>query len=300
MGTTRTYCFLSKKGGVGKTTFTLNCAHALAFSGFRVLLVDMDAQSNLTRHLLGGAQGEPFPRDPEFTGISRVMLQKRSAAEACVDTGYAGLHLIPGSPDLDDLLLLNPRLAREPSRLRSLLSPLYPRYDYVLIDCPPVVNWLTRMALMAVSDVIIPTQPEAYAVQGLEELVPRLDKMNATAQLYRIVINMYRANTQLHQTLSTRIEEAWPGRVARQRVRLTIDVAEAARAGKSIFEHAPASLAALDMYALCFELFGLSAEVVREKTRERAATGPDHAPGREEPPVTPSREEAAGGSPVIP
>jgi chromosome partitioning protein len=266
---TRSFAMLSRKGGVGKTTFTLNCAHALAFSGFRVLLVDLDAQSNLTKHLLRGERGAALRAIPDLTDIAKVLTQRRSVEEVGVNTGYAGLDLIPGSQDLEDLPLLNPRLAREPSRLRALLSPLYPRYDYVLVDCAPVMNWLTRMALMAVSRVIVPTQPEAYALQGLEDLVPRLDKMSATAQLYRIVINMYRGNTQLHQTMAAEIEAAWPGRVARQRVRLTIDVADAARAGKSIFEYAPASLAAVDMYALCFELFGLSAEIVRERTRER-------------------------------
>jgi chromosome partitioning protein len=275
---TRSYCLLSKKGGVGKTTFTLNCAHALAFSGFRVLLVDLDAQSNLTRHLLGKGRDGVFARDPARPDVSKLLQQRCSADEACLETGYPGLHLIAGSSDLDDLLLLNPRMAREPSRLRALIAPLYPRYDYVLIDCPPVLNWLTRMALMAAGDVIVPTQPEAYALQGLDDLVPWLDKMSATAQLYRIVINMYRANTQLHQALSAQIETAYPGRVARQRVRLTIDLAEAARAGLSVFEHAPTSLAAIDLFALCFELFGLSPESIRErmalkpeKTREKAA-----------------------------
>lgn len=260
---------------MGKTTFTLNCAHALAFSGFRVLLVDLDAQSNLTKHLLGKGKDGAFPRDPDRPDISKVLQQRCAAEDACLETGYAGLHLIAGSPDLDDLLLLNPRLAREPMRLRALLSPLFPRYDYVLIDCPPVLNWLTRMALMAAGDVIVPTQPEAYALQGLDDLVPWLDKMSSTAKLYRIVINMYRANTQLHQALSGQIEKAYPGRVARQRVRLTIDLPEAARAGLSVFEHAPASLAAIDLFALCFELFGLSPEAIRarmaEKAKEKAA-----------------------------
>lgn len=262
---TQAYSLLSKKGGVGKTTFTINCAHALAFSGFRVLLIDLDAQANLTRHLLGKGSDAPLARDPALPDISKLLQQRCEPAEACLETGYAGLHLIAGSTELDGLLLLNPRLAREPSRLRAVLTPLYPQYDYVLIDCPPVLNWLTRMALMAAGDVIVPTQPEAYALQGLSDLVPWLDRMSATARLYRIVINMYRANTHLHQSLAAEIEATYPGRVAKQRVRLTIDLAEAARAGLSVFEHAPTSLAALDMFALCFELFGLSPEAIRAR-----------------------------------
>ncbi len=268
--TAKTYCLLSKKGGVGKTTFALNCAHALAFSGFRTLLVDLDAQSNLTKHLLTKSLGEDF-RKTELPDIAKILLRRREAADSILESGYPGLQLLAGSPELDDLPLLDQRLTREPTRLQSILAPLLPEYDYILVDCAPALNWLTRMALMATSEVIIPTQPEAYALQGLEDLVPWLDRMTATAQLFRVVINMYRGNTQLHKMLAERIEATYPGRVAKQKVRLTIDFAEAARSGLSVFEHAPASSAALDMYSLCFELFGMSAETIHEKIRERTA-----------------------------
>ncbi len=262
---TRTFCLLSKKGGVGKTTLALNCAHALAFSGYRVLLVDLDAQSNLTRHVFGKAE-TPRPAGPD---IAQVLLRRCEAEDARYESGVAGLHLLAGSPDLDDLPLFDPRLLREPVRLKTALAPLLGEYDHVLVDCPPSLNWLTRQALFAVREVILPTQPEAYALQGLAELVPWLDKMTASAQLYRIVINLVRAQTQLHQSLIEQITAAYPGRVAHSRVRLTIDLAEAARAGVSVFESAPASAAALDLYALCFELFGLSGEGVRAKIRAR-------------------------------
>jgi hypothetical protein len=86
---------------------------------------------------------------------------------------------------------------------------------------------------------------------------------------------MYRANTQLHQSILREIEEAFPGRMAKQAVRQTIHLAEAARAGLSIFEFAPASSGALDLYALCFELFALSPEQVKARVRDReAAAGP--------------------------
>ncbi len=267
--TAKTYCLLSKKGGVGKTTFSLNCAHALAFSGFRTLLVDLDAQSNLTKHLLTKSLGEDF-RKTELPDIAKVLLRRREAADSILESGYPGLQLLAGSAELDDLPLLDPRLTREPTRLQSALAPLLTEYDYILVDCAPALNWLTRMALMATAEVIIPTQPEVYALQGLEDLVPWLDRMTATAQLFRVVINMYRGNTQLHKMLAERIETAYPGRVAKQKVRLTIDFAEAARSGLSVFEHAPASAAALDMYSLCFELFGMSAETIHEKIRERS------------------------------
>src|SRR4051812_31728353 len=166
----KTYSLLSKKGGVGKTTFALNCAHALAFSGFKTLLVDLDAQSNLTKHLLIKSRGEDFRKD--LPDVSKVLLLRREAAASVVESGYPGLHLIAGSSELDDLPLLDPKLTREPARLQLLLAPLADQYDYILVDCAPALNWLTRMALMATSEVILPTQPEAYALQGLEDLVP--------------------------------------------------------------------------------------------------------------------------------
>jgi len=268
--TAKTYCLLSKKGGVGKTTFALNCAHALAFSGFKILLVDLDAQSNLTKHLLSTTRGEEFRTDG-LNDMSKVLLLRRTAEESVMETGYPNLFLLAGSTELDDLPLLDQRLSREPKRMETILAPLMDQYDYIIVDCAPALNWLTRMALMATKEVIVPTQPEAYALQGLEDLIPWLDKMTATAQLFKIVINMYRGNTQLHRLLADRIKTNYPGRVAKQKVRLTIDFAEAARIGLSVFEHAPASSSAMDMYALCFELFGLSAESVGKRMKELAA-----------------------------
>lgn len=252
----KSFCFLSKKGGVGKTTFALNCAHALAFSNFRTLLVDIDGQANLTKHLMGA---------PSKGGldISHVLLRRASLEDAVQPTGYENLDLLSGSVGLEDLPLFDPRLIREPSRLKSLLQPALDGYDYVLIDCPPAINWLTRMVLFTVESVIVPIQAEAYALQGLFDLVPMLDRMTATAQLYKVVVNMFRSNTQLHQGVLKEIEEAFPGRVARQKVRQTIQMAEAAKEGLSIFEYAPTCTGALDLYNLCWELFELSPERVR-------------------------------------
>jgi chromosome partitioning protein len=266
---TQSFAFLSKKGGVGKTTFCLNCAHALAFSGFRTLLVDMDGQANLTRHLLRGVP------DPGLPDVSKALLRRSAPQESVLTTGYENLDLIAGSPGLDDLPILDPRLLREPARLKLILQELASEYDFILVDCPPSINWLTRMVLFAAQGVIVPIQAEPYALQGLQDLIPMLDKLTATAQLHKIVVNMYRANTQLHQSILREIEEAFPGRMAKQAVRQTIHLAEAARAGLSIFEFAPASSGALDLYALCFELFALSPEQVKARVRAReAAAGP--------------------------
>lgn len=265
----RRYAFLSKKGGVGKTTFTLNCAHALAFSGYRTLLIDIDGQANLSRHLLG--KHWDSQEAASWPDMAKVLTGRTPAAEAVIETGYENLDLIAGSTSLDDLPTLDPRVLREPARLKQALEPLQSAYDFILFDCPPSVNWLTRMVLVTCESVIVPVQAEPYALQGLRDLIPMLDRMTATAQLFRIVINMYRQNTGLHQTVLREIENEYPGRVARQKVRLTIQLAEAAREGLSIFEYAPACTGALDLYALCFELFSLSPDKVKAHAQGRLA-----------------------------
>jgi chromosome partitioning protein len=269
------FAFLSKKGGVGKTTFTLNCAHALAFSGYKTLLIDIDGQANLSRHLLG--KHLETPEAAEWPDMGKVLLNRTAAPESILETGYANLDLISGSSSLDDLPTFDPRLLREPARLKNALEPLQGVYDFILFDCPPSVNWLTRMALVTCQSVIVPVQAEPYALQGLRDLIPLLDRMTATAQLFKIVINMYRQNTGLHQTILKEIETAYPGRVAKQKVRLTIQLAEAAREGLSVFEYAPASIGALDMYALCFELFHISPEQVKAFAQNRNVASPDAA-----------------------
>lgn len=269
---TKSFSFLSKKGGVGKTTFCLNCAHALAFSSFRTLLVDMDGQANLTRHLLRGPVAADLP------DISKALLRRCAPQEAILTTGYDNLDLLAGSTSLDDLPILDPRLMREPARFKLILNELAPDYDFILVDCPPIVNWLTRMVLFAVQGVVVPIQAEPYALQGLQDLVPMLDKLTATAQLHKIVVNMFRSNTQLHQNILKEIAEAFPGRLAKQTVRQTIQLAEAARAGLSIFEYAPASIGALDLYALCFELFNLSPDQVKAQVAARSAASAESSP----------------------
>ncbi len=267
----KSFCFLSKKGGVGKTTFALNCAHALAFSQFRTLVIDMDGQANLTKHLLGddALQGN----GAKLTGdIAKVMALRMPMGNAIVQTEYENLDVLPGSTSLEDLPVFDSKILREPARFKTLLQPVLEQYDFIVIDCPPALNWLTRSVLFAADAVVVPIQAETYAIQGLRDLVPMLDRMTATAQLFKIVVNMYRSNTQLHQNICKEIMKEYPGRVAKQRVRLTIQLAEAAREGQCIFEYAPASIGAMDMYSLCWELFELSPDRVKLGAQNHTAS----------------------------
>ena len=160
------YAVANQKGGVGKTTTTVNVGACIAEAGYRTVIVDTDPQANATVAL-----GLPRSRKP---GLYEVLTGQATAEEALSATSVEGLLMIPASPGLAGANVELPRLDRFEGLLRERLAGLRELFEYVLLDCPPSLGPLTVAALVAADRVIVPVQPEYLALEGLAGLLESL------------------------------------------------------------------------------------------------------------------------------
>lgn len=233
------------KGGVGKTTSTINIGAALALKGYSVLLVDLDAQANLTESLA-------IP-----TGSAGIV--EAFTSEAPLKPVRAGrMDIIPSSLELAgvEVQLLN-SVGRE-YRLKDILQPLRKKYDYILIDCPPSLGLLTVNALTAADEVFIPLQAQYLAVKGLKSLLDIIalirKQLNKKLKIGGVIITQYDSRKVLNRDTGDSIAELFKGEVLKTKIRDNVALAEAPTAGRDIFSYAPNSYGASDYADLTSEI----------------------------------------------
>jgi chromosome partitioning protein len=232
-----------QKGGVGKTTTAINVAAALTELGQRVLAIDLDPQGNLTQH----AGLDPERLSPTIYQPLRIEIEGGSGtlAEAIYETDE-GFHILPSQPELSlvELGLMN-TLSRE-RVLSTLLEPLRPHYDYILIDCSPSLGLLVVNALTAADGVIIPIQAEYLAARGAYMIMStiqtiRQKKLNPGLAITGILITMADARTIMAKDIQEAIEQQFGAgqRIFSTIVRRSIRFTESAAAGQSILTYDP-------------------------------------------------------------
>lgn len=246
---------VNQKGGVGKTTTTINLGAALAEVGRRVLLVDFDPQGALSVGL-GVATHEL-----EASIYHLLMDRGRSLDEVLLKTGIAGLDLIPSDIMLSgaEVGLVN-EVAREQT-LARVLAPVLSDYDVVLIDCQPSLGLLTVNALTAANGVIVPLECEYFALRGVKLLVEIIQKvkerLNPALKIEGILATMYDSRTLHSREVLQRICEAFPDKVFETVIARTVRFPETTVAGEPITTYASSSSGAAAYRRLARELIAL-------------------------------------------
>jgi len=249
----RIIAIANQKGGVGKTTTTINVGACLAELGQRTLIIDLDPQGNASTGL--GIN----PRDVNAS-IYDVLMQDTPALDAVEPTSLKNLFVIPATLDLAGAEIeLVPAFSRE-LKLKRALDVVRPEYDVVLIDCPPSLGLLTVNGLAAADDVIVPIQCEYYALEGLGQLLRNValvrSSLNASLDVRGIILTMYDARTRLAEQVETEVREHFGNKVYKTVVPRTVRLAEAPSFGQPVIVFDPTSRGATAYRALAKEVSG--------------------------------------------
>ncbi len=248
----RIYTMVNQKGGVGKTTTTINLGAYLANMGQRVLLVDLDPQANATSCL-------GIDKNSVKHGTYDALMGARSAADSILRNEQFKLSLLPAAPGLAgaEVELVN-EMARE-TRLKQALASLRDRYDYILIDCPPSLGLLTLNGMVAAQDgLIIPVQCEYLALEGLGMLMDTIERvrkaLHPQLRIRGILLTMFDNRTNLSQEVVSEVRSHFKKQVFTTIIPRSVRLAEAPSYGMPILSYFPSSPGAEAHRALAEEV----------------------------------------------
>lgn len=248
---TRTVAIANQKGGVGKTTTAVNLAAALALGHKTVLLVDMDPQGN-------ASSGLGIPSVKSARGIYEMLTGGIPAYQAVIETGIAGLSLIPSGQRLAGAEVELVEAERREYRLKEALAPLEGRFEFIFIDAPPSLGLLTINALTAARSVLIPVQCEYYALEGLSHLLGAIrlvqQGLNPTLQIEGVLLTMYDNRLNLSQQVLEETRRFFAERVYRTVIPRNVRLSEAPSFGKPVVIYDPACAGSVSYMNLAREV----------------------------------------------
>jgi chromosome partitioning protein len=244
----RTIAFINQKGGVGKTTSTVNIGAGLAKLKKRVLLIDLDPQAHLTYSM--GIQGH----EAEHTVYD--LLRGDAKAEQVIMDKY-GMKIIPATLDLSGAEMEFSGIAGREFLLREALDGIN-EFDYILLDCPPSLGLLTLNGLTTANEVFIPLQAEFLALQGLTKLLETVEvvkkRLNKKLDITGVIGTRFDQRKKLNKEVISKVQEHFGDKVFKTMIRENIALAEAPSFGQTIFEYQANSYGAEDYLALSKEI----------------------------------------------
>lgn len=253
---TRVMVVANQKGGVGKTTSTVNIAAALAVNGLRVLVIDLDPQGNASTAL-------SIDHHAEIPSIYDVLVEERPIDDVVQKVqGFDLLWCVPATIDLAGAEIELVSLVARESRLRKAIDAHVgtdgARYDYVFIDCPPSLGLLTVNAMVGGDEVLIPIQCEYYALEGLSQLLKNIDMvrahLNPTLAVSTILLTMYDGRTRLAAQVAEEVRHHFGETVLKTAIPRSVRISEAPSYGQTVMTYDPASSGALSYLEAAREL----------------------------------------------
>ena len=227
----RVLAVANQKGGVGKTTTTINLGAALAELGYRVLVVDLDPQGNATTGL--GIERRNFEHS-----MYDVIMREQPLEDCIESTSVKNLFVAPATLDLSGVDIELVAAFNRESRLKRAIEPILDDFDFVMIDCPPSLGLITINALTAAREVLVPIQCEYYALEGLTQLRSTLQlvtsNLNPELELSTIVLTMYDSRTRLSQDVADDVRTHFPDQVCEAIIPRTVRLSEAPSFGQPI------------------------------------------------------------------